>query len=194
MDGGGTKRKKIRKQVTILEAHPGPEDDPRVLCVMGAGDTVGACPRLPSLPPSPCCGLTVRVGPPSPGVRGGSWWSQQHTAECSGLTYLTLQLRTRSQGFYSNNWGAGPASNRAVATTEQRGGPTQHYSASSGQHSTKHTLHQGRITASTCWGKMRQASIPNTALTSKLLDSHSLYQNTPIGKQHFKITVDNCSS
>ena len=73
-----------------------------------------------------------------------------HTAECSGLTYLTLQLRTRSQGFYSNNWGAGPAPNRAVATTEQRGGPTQHYSASSGQHSTKHTLHQGRITASTC--------------------------------------------
>ena len=73
-----------------------------------------------------------------------------HTAECSGLTYLTLQLRTRSQGFYSNNWGADPAPNRTVATTEQRGGPIQHYSASSGQHSTKHTLHQGRIMASTC--------------------------------------------
>ena len=84
MHGWGNKRKKRRQQVTILEAHPGPEDDPRVLCVMGAGDTVGARPRLPPLPPSPCCGLTVGVGPPSPGVRGGSWWSQQHTAEGSG--------------------------------------------------------------------------------------------------------------
>ena len=147
--------------------------------------------------------LTARTGPgvapaaaDSVGVHTGWQDTSQshmsrHTAECSGLTYLTLQLRTRSQGFCSNNWGADPAPSRAVAATEQRGGPTQRDSASSGQHRTKHTLHQGRVTGGTCWGKMWQACIPNTALTSKRLDSHSPPQNTPTGKQPFKITVDN---
>ena len=41
-------------------------------------------------------------------------------------TYLTLQLENRSGGFYFNNWGADPAPKRAVTSTEQIGGLTQH--------------------------------------------------------------------
>ena len=40
--------------------------------------------------------------------------------------YHILQLRNRSGGFYSNNWGANIDLNRAVAATEQRGGPAHH--------------------------------------------------------------------
>ena len=45
--------------------------------------------------------------------------------ECFGPTYLTLQLENRSGGFYFN-WGADPAPKRAVTSTEQIGGLTQH--------------------------------------------------------------------
>ena len=40
--------------------------------------------------------------------------------ELSSSVYLSLKLRNGTEGFYSNNSGAGPAPDRAVTATEQR--------------------------------------------------------------------------
>lgn len=46
--------------------------------------------------------------------------------EHSSPTQLTMKFRTRSGGFYSDNWRGNPPPIRAVTATKQRGGPTQH--------------------------------------------------------------------
>ena len=45
---------------------------------------------------------------------------------CSSPAYLTPQFRNGSGGVYSNKWGADLAPNRAVTSTDQKGGPIQH--------------------------------------------------------------------
>lgn len=63
-----------------------------------------------------------------------SWWTvprEEHEwllsqREHSSPGYFTQQLRTRAEDFYYSNWGADPASDRAMTSTEQKG-PTQHH-------------------------------------------------------------------
>lgn len=48
-------------------------------------------------------------------------------SQWSALVLLLIPLvKLGPVGFYSNNWGADPATERAVTTTEQREGPANH--------------------------------------------------------------------
>ena len=75
------------------------------------------------------------------------------------------QLRSRSGGFYSNNQGADPAPDKAVTTTEQRGGPSQHPVQVLVTTTSVIPLIKG-IIASIHRGKRCQVSILRTALTA----------------------------
>lgn len=81
---GGIKGKKIRKQVTILEAHPGPKKASQryVLWVQGTlrGPVRGDTPTTHSVLWPHSRGGALHL----PGVRGGLWWLHQLTAEGSG--------------------------------------------------------------------------------------------------------------
>ena len=87
--------------------------------------------------------------------------------EHSSPTYLILQLRTKSGGFYPNNWETDSAPDRDVTTTEQRGGPTQ-YLVQALVTTTSVTPIKG-IMISIHRGKRWHASMLKTALTPKML-------------------------
>lgn len=99
---------------------------------------------------------------------------RMHSREHSSSTHLTLQIINESGSFYSNNWGAHPAPNRAVTITEQRWGFNQHPSSvGSDHHNIKHTPIK-RTRARPPWRKMWQTSISKTTLKQKYL-THTVY-------------------
>ena len=76
--------------------------------------SVGACTRWQAMSQS-TCPWTV----PGKEYTPPSQWS--------ALVLLLIPLvKLGPVGFYSNNWGADPATERAVTTTEQREGLTPH--------------------------------------------------------------------